>query len=32
LHNRDIIMKRVKAPQAATKLLSLLNKYSRHES
>jgi len=32
LHNRDIVMQRVKAPQAATKLLSLLNKYSRHES
>jgi lipid-binding SYLF domain-containing protein len=32
LHNRDIVMRGVKAPQAATKLLSLLNKYSRHES
>jgi lipid-binding SYLF domain-containing protein len=32
LHNRDIVMRRVKAPEAATKLLSLLNKYSRHES
>jgi SH3 domain-containing YSC84-like protein 1 len=32
LHNRDIVMQRVKAPAAATKLLSLLNKYSRHEA
>jgi len=32
LHNRDIIMKRVRPPEAATKLLALLSKYSRRES
>jgi lipid-binding SYLF domain-containing protein len=32
LHNRDIVMQRVKAPEAATRLISLLNKYSRKES
>jgi SH3 domain-containing YSC84-like protein 1 len=32
MRNRDIVMKRIAPPTAASRLLGLLNKYSRHES
>jgi hypothetical protein len=32
LRNRDIVMKQLKLPEAAAKLVDLLNKYSARES